>query len=71
MTANTGRRDLCQALFEGLALLTAEVVAALDAEVPVGPRLSLLPPDSGQCDAQNLGRGGLASSGLARRGAPP
>ncbi|MET3898000.1 glycerol kinase [Devosia sp. UYZn731] len=41
MTADTDRRDLCQALLEGLAYLTADVIAALDAKTPVGERISI------------------------------
>ncbi len=41
MTAATSREDLCQALLEGVALATAEVVAAMAARVPLGERLSV------------------------------
>lgn len=41
MTADTDKRDLCQALLEGLAYLTADVIAALNAETPVGDRISV------------------------------
>ncbi|KFL31273.1 glycerol kinase [Devosia riboflavina] len=41
MTADTDKRDLCQALLEGIAFLTADVVAALDAETPLGPKFSV------------------------------
>jgi glycerol kinase len=41
MAGDTTRRDLQQALVEGIALATAEVVTAIDAEVPVGDTLSV------------------------------
>lgn len=41
MTADTDRRDLCQALLEGLAFLTADVIAALDTKTSVGDRISI------------------------------
>ena len=41
MTAGTTRRDLCQALLEGIALRTAEVVAAMAEHVPLAERLSI------------------------------
>jgi glycerol kinase len=41
MTAGTTRRDLCQALLEGIALRTAEVVAAMAEQVVVADRLSI------------------------------
>lgn len=37
----TDRRDLCQAVLEGIALRTAEVVCAMDGEVGIGARLSI------------------------------
>ncbi len=40
MTAGTTRRDLCQALLEGVALRTAEVVAAMADRVPLADRLT-------------------------------
>ena len=41
MTAGTSRRDLCQSLLEGIALRTAEVVAAMAEHVPLAERLSI------------------------------
>jgi glycerol kinase len=41
MTADTDKRDLCQALLEGLAFLTADVIAALDTKTSVGDRISI------------------------------
>lgn len=41
MTADTDKRDLCQALLEGLAFLTADVIAALDTKTPVGEKISI------------------------------
>ena len=41
MTAGTTRRDLCQALLEGIALRTAEVVAAMAEQVALADRLSI------------------------------
>lgn len=41
MRGDTTRQDLCQALLEGIALRTAEVVDTLDAEVPLGDGLSI------------------------------
>ncbi len=41
MDAGTTKRDLAQALLEGIALRTAEVVAAMDALVPLGARISI------------------------------
>lgn len=41
MRAETDRRDLCQALLEGIAFLTADVVRAFDAEAGVGATLSV------------------------------
>jgi glycerol kinase len=41
MTAGTTRRDLCQALLEGIALRTAEVVAAMAGHVALGSHLSI------------------------------
>lgn len=41
LSAATTRRDLAQALLEGIALRTAEVVRAMDARVPVGGRISV------------------------------
>ena len=41
MTGGTTRRDLCQALLEGVALRTAEVVAAMAELVPLAERLSI------------------------------
>ncbi|MFL5338453.1 MAG: FGGY family carbohydrate kinase [Geminicoccaceae bacterium] len=41
MTAGTTRRDLCQALLEGIALRTAEVVAAMAEQVGLAERLSI------------------------------
>lgn len=41
MTAGTTRRDLCQALLEGVALRTAEVVAAMADRVPLADRLTV------------------------------
>jgi glycerol kinase len=41
MSGDTTRRDLQQALVEGIALRTAEVVAAMDAEIGIGDTLSV------------------------------
>jgi glycerol kinase len=41
MSAGTSRRDLAQALLEGIALRTAEVVRAMDAHVAIGGRISV------------------------------
>ena len=41
MSAGTSRADLCQALLEGIALRTAEVVAAIGERVALGDRLSI------------------------------
>jgi len=41
MGAQTGKRDMAQAVLEGIALRTAEVVAAMSAMVPIGGRLSV------------------------------
>ena len=41
MSAGTSRSDLCQALLEGIALRTAEVVAAMGEHVPLGQELSV------------------------------
>jgi glycerol kinase len=41
MTASTTRLDLCQALLEGIALLTAEVIDAIDEHVPVVSAISI------------------------------
>lgn len=41
MTAATSRADLCQALLEGIAFCTAEVVAAMGEHVPIGAALSI------------------------------
>ena len=41
MRSDTTRQDLCQALLEGIALRTAEVVDTLDGEVPLGDTLSI------------------------------
>ena len=41
MDASTRKRDMAQALLEGIALRTAEVVAAMDALVPIGRRISV------------------------------
>jgi glycerol kinase len=41
MTGGTTRQDLCQALLEGIALRTAEVVAAMAEHVPLAARLSI------------------------------
>lgn len=41
MDAGTGRRDMAQALLEGIALRTAEVVAAMEGLVPLGRRISV------------------------------
>jgi glycerol kinase len=41
MSAATSRQDLLQALLEGIALRTAEVVAAMSARIPLAPRLSI------------------------------
>lgn len=41
MSAETTKRDLCQALLEGIALRTAEVIDALDRHVPISGRLSV------------------------------
>ena len=41
MTAGTTSRDLCQALLEGIALRTAEVVAAMAEQVALADRLSI------------------------------
>jgi glycerol kinase len=44
MTAGTTRRDLCQALLEGVALRTAEVASAMAERMALADRLSI---DSG------------------------
>ena len=41
MTAGTTRRELCQALLEGIALRTAEVVAAMSGHVALADQLSI------------------------------
>jgi glycerol kinase len=41
MSAGTTRADLCQALLEGIALRTAEVIAAMAEHMPLAPRLSI------------------------------
>ena len=41
MSASTSRADLCQALLEGIALRTAEVVAAIGERVALGATLSV------------------------------
>lgn len=41
MGAATTKRDLCQALLEGIALRAAEVVGALARQLPLSPRLSI------------------------------
>jgi glycerol kinase len=41
MDASTTRRDMAQALLEGIALRTAEVVAAMHALVPIGGQISV------------------------------
>ncbi len=41
MDAGTTKRDMAQALLEGIALRTAEVVAAMDGLVPLGRRISV------------------------------
>ena len=41
MTAGTTRRDLCQALLEGVALRTAEVIATMAEHVALAERLSI------------------------------
>ena len=41
MSAGTSKRDLCQALLEGIALRTAEVVAAMGERVALGRQLSI------------------------------
>lgn len=41
MSAGTTKRDLAQALLEGIALRTAEVVSAMDARVAIGGRISV------------------------------
>ena len=41
MTAATTREDLCRALLEGIALRTAEVIAAMAEEVPIAETLSI------------------------------
>jgi glycerol kinase len=41
MDAGTTKRDMAQALLEGIALRTAEVVAAMDGLVPLGQRISV------------------------------
>ena len=41
MTAGTTSRDLCQALLEGIALRTAEVIAAMAEQVALADRLSI------------------------------
>jgi len=41
MDASTTKRDMAQALLEGIALRTAEVVAAMDALVPIGGQISV------------------------------
>ncbi len=41
MSGETSRRDLCQALLEGIALRTAEVVEALGTHVPLSDELSV------------------------------
>jgi glycerol kinase len=41
MSAATTRADLCQALLEGIALSAADVVAAIDAHVPIGGSIAI------------------------------
>ncbi len=41
MDAGTTKRDMAQALLEGIALRTAEVVAAMGAKLPLKPRISI------------------------------
>lgn len=41
MDAGTTKRDMAQALLEGIALRTAEVVAAMSAKLPLKPRISI------------------------------
>ena len=41
MDAGTTKRDMAQALLEGIALRTAEVVAAMSAKLPLRPRISI------------------------------
>jgi glycerol kinase len=41
MTAGTTRRDLCQSVLEGVALRTAEVIAAMAERIPLANRLSI------------------------------
>ena len=41
MSAGTSERDLCQALLEGIALRTAEVIAAMGERVALGRQLSI------------------------------
>jgi glycerol kinase len=41
MDAGTSKRDMAQAMLEGIALRTAEVVAAMDALVPLQGRISI------------------------------
>ncbi len=41
MSAETGRRDLCQAALEGIALCTAEVIGAMNERVPLAAVLSI------------------------------
>jgi glycerol kinase len=41
MGLETDARDLLQALLEGIALRTAEVIDAMSAALPVGPRISV------------------------------
>jgi glycerol kinase len=41
MSSATTRRDLIQAVLEGIALRTAEVVSAMHARVPIGGRISV------------------------------
>jgi glycerol kinase len=41
MTGGTTRQDLCQAMLEGIALRTAEVIAAMAELVPLSASLSI------------------------------
>jgi glycerol kinase len=41
MTGGTTRQDLCQAMLEGIALRTAEVVAAMAERLPLAASLSI------------------------------
>jgi glycerol kinase len=41
MSTETTRSDLCQALLEGIALRTAEVIAAMDAQITISEAISI------------------------------